>query len=89
MKKKFFLPMMAFVFAIGLSFATERSTADPSWDYYMTEVGKMSIEEVTNCGNDEEAECTIQLVPNGPAYELFDDEALTIPKFGGNRIELH
>lgn len=89
MKFKNVFLAMAFVFAIGLSFATERSAVDPSSDYIMTENGLRIIPEITDCGDDEEAECTVQLVPNGPTYEVFDDAALQTPKIGGATIELH
>lgn len=71
MKKKLLLPMMAFVCAIGLSFATERSTADAETDYIWLNGQFQSIGmEITECGSGEIG-CTIQF-GDGPVYDLYD-----------------
>ena len=89
MKKKFLLPMMAFVFAIGMSFATEKSTADATSDWALTPNGPVEIAEITNCGNQDQISCKAQLSPEGAFFPVYEDEGLSIPKMGGAEVERH
>ena len=89
MKKKFLLPVMAMVVAIGMSFATEKSTANPNEDYALTPDGAVPIAEISNCGNQMNESCSAILVVGGEAFPVFDDAALTIPKMGGAEVARH
>ena len=82
MKKKFLLPMMAFVFAIGLSFATERSTADPMSDYVHENGLWIEIPEQLCLGA--EGNCVIQFSDNpGVELDVYDARRFDTKKTGG------
>lgn len=80
MKTKIMLPALAFVFAIGMSFATERSTADPVNDWVDVGLAEPVMIQEVNCGVGEDVFCTGQINGNGPELQVYDDENLTIPK---------
>ena len=88
MKKRLMLPMMAFVFAIGLSFATERTTADAASDW--VDMGGEDPVEITevNCGEGT-INCSVKFAGDDIPYPVFEDKDLQIRKTGsGNVIEL-
>ncbi|MDR9458274.1 MAG: DUF6520 family protein, partial [Salegentibacter sp.] len=64
------LPMMAILFAIGMSFATVNSS-DPNLDYIETEQGVEIVEEL-DCGQPLEP-CEARLSPGGTPYPVYDD----------------
>lgn len=85
MKSKLLLPMMAMIFAIGLSFATERSAATQQWDY--VDVGMEQpypIPESISCSGQGVLQCLAEFEDEPGTYLIYDDEALTIPKMGGS-----
>lgn len=86
MKNKLFLPGMAMVVAIGMSFATERSTADPDNDYVWTENGLRIIDEVPDCGI-RTITCMAE-DESGNKYPIFDSIEDQEPKVGGAIIPL-
>lgn len=77
MKFKNVFLAMAFVFAIGLSFATERhqGTVWANMDGNPIQV------EATDCGI-AEVQCFGKFEEDGPQYPLFRDEQLTVPVLG-------
>lgn len=83
MKNKLFLPGMAMVVAIGMSFATERSTADPDMDYYFEngEFHELGAEVPCVVGEDI---CTVRRVPGGPIYDVYDADDPGTKKVGGS-----
>lgn len=85
MKFKNVFLAMAFVFAIGLSFATERTTADPQWDYVNMGHRIQKIAEVS-CENKTE-ECTGRFEEGGTLYQIFDGPGLTNPKLGAEIVD--
>lgn len=85
MKFKNVFLAMAFVCAIGLSFATERTNADPVQDYVDIGGGTpMAVEEVTNCGIPEEEDdfCVGRFAGNSTPYPIYDDFELENLKEG-------
>ena len=80
MKKRLMLPVMAFVFAIGLSFATERTAVDTQWDYIDMGTHAQKIQEVTCVIGAED--CEGQLDINSQIYQIYDGPGLTNPKQG-------
>lgn len=85
MKTKLLIPVMAFVFAIGLSFTTERSTADAIYDYVdMGLVDPVKIAEV-NCDVGIDV-CEGRFEDNGPLYQIYDGPGLTNPKQGTGEV---
>ncbi|MBZ9629143.1 DUF6520 family protein [Salegentibacter sp. LM13S] len=92
--KKLILPMMAFVFAIGMAFATVDLKPDlemiemEAQDYVLTPDGVVAIAEI-NCGMGE-INCEARLAEGEPAYPVFDDQALKNRKKGsGQVVELY
>ncbi len=84
MKTKFLLPGLAMIFAIGMSFGSDKLNADPDMDYVLTENGVVPIQEV-DCGEGN-TQCRGRFAPDGALYDIYDDQALTIPKNGGSTI---
>ena len=76
--KQLLIPIMAMVFAVGMSFTTEESTAT----VWMKDANGDALEvNATDCGvgNDE---CVGQIGGVGTEYELFHDQELNNPIFG-------
>ena len=70
MKSNFLLPMLAMIFAIGMS-ATEKVEIDASQDYYLTSSGTfMPIGREINCVPDKD-NCYVRLT-NGEIREVYD-----------------
>lgn len=88
MKTKFLLPVLAAIFAIGMSFTTANSDADPNMDYIDTGNGVISVQEL-DCGEGS-IDCEAKFSPEGDPYPVYDDANLTIRKTGnGEEIELY
>ena len=83
MKKKFLLPVMAMVVAIGMSFATERSTADPEMDYYLENGVFIPIGAELDCGVGT-LDCLVQIEENGVEHPVFDAAAPGTEKNGSS-----
>ena len=78
-KLKLILPMMAFIFAIGLSFAFVAFNANPNNDFiHLGGNSWQSIPEI-ECTQGSET-CTVQLSEGGPIYEVYDDKDLSTQK---------
>lgn len=87
MKTKFLLPVLAMIFAIGMSFTTVDLNVDPNMDYVLTESGVIPVQEL-NCGEGS-VQCEAKFTPEGDAYPVYDDSNLDIRKTGnGEVIEL-
>ncbi|WP_286760598.1 DUF6520 family protein [Salegentibacter sp. UBA1130] len=78
--RKFILPMMAFIFAIGMSFATVGLEADPQNDYIQRNGTWEAIPE-QDCGMGEET-CQVIKAGEGP-FTLYDAQNLSSVKKGG------
>lgn len=79
---KFIIPMLAFVMAIGMSFATVSNELD-----YYQDNGWKSVPEVTCQPADDE--CYIRLQADGPSLQLYDTPSIGDPKEGdGSVIDL-
>ena len=87
MKTKFLLPMIAMIFAIGMSFATENEASDPSTDYIKVNGTFMSLNQEYNCGVDEDIPCQIKL-RNGQIHDLYDAPSPGSQKEGDGEIVL-
>ncbi|TDN94964.1 hypothetical protein DET49_10330 [Salegentibacter sp. 24] len=83
--KNFLLPMMAFICAIGMAFATINQSSDPELDYIVTESGVEIVEEL-NCeiGN---TPCEARITPGGTPYPVYDDPALMTRKIGVGKVK--
>ena len=88
MKTKFFLPMIAMIFAIGMSFATENVEIDPTQDYYQPSSGVfMSLGQEIDCGLGNKT-CIVEL-PNGEVHQVFDaPDPNTLKKGDGKKRQL-
>lgn len=86
---KLILPMLAIIFAIGLTFATSSMEDDPSTDYIIIDGDFQSIDMELNCGEGD-INCRVQLEPEGPEYLVYDDEdPNTLKKGSGGVIRLY
>jgi hypothetical protein len=77
--KNLMLPMMAFIFAIGMSFATVGLEADPLNDYIQRGGEWEEIPEL-DCGVGEET-CTVIKDGQGP-FTVYDSQNLSSMKKG-------
>ncbi|WBL22327.1 DUF6520 family protein [Zunongwangia sp. HRR-M8] len=73
---KFLLPMLAFICAIGMAFATVDLKPDPepemqAMDYILLDGEWEAIPE-QNCQGTDDI-CRVQLGANGPVFEVFDE----------------
>jgi len=87
-KLKLILPMLAFVFAIALSFASVTLGADPEYDYI--KIGD-SWEEIDaqECESGATS-CQVRLAPGTPPLDVYDNENDAQPKPGdGTVFELY
>ena len=78
-KLKLILPMMAFVFAIALSFAFVNTTAE---DYYTT--GFIKIDSTwypvdVDCSQNEQNDCLAQIEGESETYEVHNGPSETAP----------
>ncbi len=70
MKTKFLMPVLAAIFAIGMSFTTLEKVADPSQDYILQNGSFMPIGTELNCGIGNKT-CTVKL-QDGNVYNVYD-----------------
>ena len=80
MKNKVLLPLLASVFAVGMSFTTVEVDVDPANDYIRQGSIWHAIPEM-NCQPSNNA-CLVQLEPEGPVYQVYDAPDLSTPKPG-------
>ena len=86
---KVFLPMLAIIFAIGLTFGTTAMDSNPSTDYVIIDGVFESIEMELDCGEGDQ-NCRVQLEPEGPVYLVYDDEdSNTLKEGSGDIIRLY
>jgi hypothetical protein len=86
MKTKFLIPVLAAIFAIGMSFTTLDSAGNPSQDYIVQDGVFMPLGEELNCGNGSIV-CRVQLEPNGQIYEVYDSINPSVLKKGNGDIK--
>jgi hypothetical protein len=84
MKTKVFLPMIAMIFAIGMSFATESKVSDPDEDYIRVNGSFVSLGTEYDCGMGQEP-CRIEL-RNGQIKDLYDAPSLGSQKEGNGTV---
>jgi len=83
---KTILPMLAFVLAIGMSFAFVSVNDDPATDYIFRNDSFEPINTELNCGVGTDA-CEVQY--EGQVYRVYDDDNFSSAKEGdGNLIIL-
>ena len=88
MKTKFLLPVMAMIFAIGMSFANVQKASSPSTDYVLQNGTYEPINMELNCGEGSQS-CLVQFEPDGVIYEVYDAANPYSLKLGsGDVIEL-
>lgn len=86
MKTKVFLPVMAIMLAIGMSFATEKVEMDPTQDYYQESSGVfMSLGTEIDCGDGFQT-CEVRL-PNGEIHTVYDAPDPNSAKIGDGQIK--
>ncbi|MBC9795383.1 DUF6520 family protein [Sinomicrobium weinanense] len=85
MKTKFLLPVLALIFATGMSFATANLNADPNFDYIQRNGWEM-IPEVTTCTPDAQP-CLGESQSDGLIYQVFDSPNELDPKSGNGEVE--
>lgn len=80
-KLKLILPMLAFIMAIGFSFASIK-LSNPNFDYVDTGAPSPVQIPETECTTGTSYQCQAQLVEDGPMYPIYDDENLNVIKTG-------
>ena len=73
-KLKVILPMLAIIFAIGLTFASVSPKSDPNvqaQDYVLVDGNWQAIPEQACTGGNET--CRVQFGEEGPIYDLYDE----------------
>lgn len=89
MKRKFLLPVLAMIFAIGMSFTTVNSAGNPDEDYIIQNGTFMSLGSEVSCGSGAIV-CRVQLKPNGPLYDVYDaNDPSTLKRGNGIVIKLY
>ena len=85
---KFLLPMLAFIFAIGMSFANVEKVNDPTTDYYLDNGNFVPIGMELTCGSGNII-CKVQLEQNGPERDVYNDaDPKTLKRGNGTVIRL-
>lgn len=85
MKTKFLLPVLAMIFAIGMSFTTSNSANDPNMDYYSENGNLLPIGQELTCGSGSSI-CRVQFEENGPIYEVYDSKTPAVRKTGNGTL---
>lgn len=70
MKNKFLIPVLAMIFATGLSFATAERNDEQALDYIRVDNQWMAIPEI-DCGTPGARECQVRL-QDGTVYSVYD-----------------
>ena len=84
MKKfKFLMPMMAFVMAIGMAFATK---TNPDTGLWVKRNGVSYQLESNPCTSKDQIDCRVVFIddPNAIEHQVYEDQNLTIPKLNGS-----
>ena len=85
MKNRFLIPVLAMFFAIGMSFATEKTESDPNTDYVKINGTFMSLNQEYDCGPND-FPCQIRL-RNGQIHDLYDAPSPGSQKVGDGTIQ--
>ena len=86
MKKfKFLMPMMAFVMAIGMAFATKPNLDTGLWVQRDGEPYQLKSDP---CQSTEETQCRVVFIgdPNGTVCHVYEDQMFSVPKEGGTTL---
>lgn len=83
MKTKFLLPVLAMIFAIGMSFTTAPSTGEPAVDYIRVGNSWEAIPEI-NCGEGPRT-CQVEL-QDGSVHNVYDMQSLESIKNTDSRV---
>ncbi|WP_148044306.1 DUF6520 family protein [Sinomicrobium pectinilyticum] len=82
---KLILPMLAFILAIGMAFAT-MTLSDPTTDYILVDGEFEPLDVELNCGEGNEP-CQVRI--DGQVHQVYDAEDPQTAKVGdGNIIDL-
>lgn len=87
MKTKVFLPMLAFIFAIGMAFATVNLEPEPEMlasDYILVGSSWITIPE-QNC-QEGQFNCQVRYGQNGPVLDVYDEMDDDVPKSSGTEL---
>lgn len=84
MKTKFLLPVLAMIFATGMSFTTVNMTQDPTKDYIFVNNQWMPIQEI-DCGQPSSRNCEVQL-PDGSIHQVYDTNSFATLKKTGSGV---
>ena len=85
--KNFILPVLAFIFAIGISFAAAHHKVVPklqAYDYILVNGSWEPIPE-QDCGTGNST-CKVQLEPNGQPFPVYDEMNSPNPKPGDGSV---
>ena len=88
MKTKVLIPVMTMILAVGMSFANVGNPpSDPYMDYFLDSHGNFKpIGQEVECG-DGNSTCRVQLVQDGPIYEVYDAQDPTTLKKGDSKVK--
>ena len=78
--------MIAMIFAIGMSFATETVESDPNQDYILVSGAFMPIGTEVQCGTPSST-CQARFQENGQIHEIYDAPNLNSKKIGDGTIK--
>ncbi|MEH6679819.1 MAG: DUF6520 family protein [Sediminicola sp.] len=84
MKTKFLLPVLAIIFAVGMSFTSAKMDVDPDNDYIFRNNQWQAIPEI-NC-NPEDQACLVLVTPEEEEYEVYDSPNSNDPKEGDGTV---
>jgi len=85
MKTKFLLPVLATIFAVGMSFTTVDNPGDPNQDYVLQNGNFMPIGTELNCGTGNFT-CQVRL-SDGEVYDVYDAADPKTLKIGDGTIK--
>ena len=86
MKTKFLLPVLAAIFAIGMSFTTVNAVSDPNTDYILIRGNFEPIGMELDCDPGTQS-CRVQLEPNGTIYDVYDAADPNTLKIGSGVVK--
>lgn len=81
MKTKFLLPMLAFIFAIGMAFATAEPKPEAKIQSDYVHLGNNNWQEIPeqDCQGIAQT-CKVRFGVGGPVYDVYDEMSLTTLK---------
>ncbi|QLE01993.1 hypothetical protein HX109_10670 [Galbibacter sp. BG1] len=82
---KLMLPMLAFILAIGMSFAFVNISDDPSTDYIIRNGVFEPLNLELDCGPGT-APCEVQFEGETQKYQVYDDDNISSPKQGNGSL---